>query len=148
MLKDKNRTPIQAFNDGVLAVYAVDRDGDGNESLRVKHRLLRYDERTVGLSRFYKAKQENVEISLVLRIQRHEDISTQDVAVLATGRQYSIRQVQYPKDVAPPCCDMSLERVTHDYDYIPDEHIETIRARDRFGRVLYDRLGRKLFERR
>ena len=117
MLKAKSKNPpIQAFNDGVLAVYSISRNGDGSETLTEKYGLLRYAERTVGISRYYKAKQENVEISLLLRIHRLEDISTQDVVVLSDRRQFNIRQVQYPQDIMPPCCDLSLERVTHDYD--------------------------------
>jgi len=113
---DKKGVPAQTYNDGVLAIHAVNRHGDGSETLAVKHPLLRYDERTVGMNRYYRAKQENVEVSKVLRAPRHDDISPQDVAVLQDGRQYHIRQVQYPKGVMPPSCDLSLERVAHHYD--------------------------------
>jgi len=105
----------QPLNDGVLEVYANDR-ADGVDNLTIKHGCLRYDERTVGINRYYKAKQENVEITRLLRVQRLRDISTQDIAVTEVGEQYHIRRIVYPKDVVPPCCDLSLERVTQNYD--------------------------------
>jgi len=111
--------PIQSFNDGILSVYSVERDSGGVESLIVKYPLLRYSERTAGMSRFWKAKQFNVDITKVFRIARREDISGQDVVVLPDLRQYIIKQVQYPTDVTPPCCDLSLERVEHVYGFKP-----------------------------
>ena len=116
MLENNQNPQIQVFCDGVLSINGITRHDDGSETLTVKHPLLRYDERTVGINRFYNAKQESVEISLVLRVQRHDGISTQDVAVLSDGRQFHIRQVQHPKGVSPPCCDLSLERVVRDYE--------------------------------
>jgi len=116
MLEIKRPTKIQTFNDGVLSVHEITRTDDGGESLTVKHALLRYEERTVGISRYYSARQENAEITMLLRVMRRDDISTQDIVVLHDGRQYTIRQVQYPRGIEPPCCDLSLERVTHNYD--------------------------------
>jgi len=118
MLKKINSRspPMQTFNDGVLAIYAIERHPDGSETLTPKHELLRYDERTVGIGRYYRAKHENAEITRVLRVPRHNDISTQDVAVATDGQQYNIRQVQYPKEATPACCDLSVERVTQNYD--------------------------------
>lgn len=112
----KKATEFQTFNDGFLKVYAVDDKGDGEYKLTLKHGKLRYDERTVGIDRYYKAKQDNVEITKVLRIPRLRGISTQDVAVLENGEQYHIRRAVPPQNVTPPCWDLSLERVTHDYD--------------------------------
>jgi len=108
----------QTFNDGVLKVFSVEAQDDGTEKLKLEHGKLRYEERTVGINRYYRAKQENVEISKVLRTQRLKNISTQDVAVV-DGEQYHIRRAVFPRDTVPPCWDLSLERVTHDYDFKP-----------------------------
>ena len=108
---------IQTFNDGVLKVYSLSRKTDGSEELTLKHRLLRYEERTVGVNRYYRAAQENVRITKVLRVQKLKNISTQDVVILESGEQYYVRRAVDPKNnVNPPCWDLSLERVTHDID--------------------------------
>ena len=110
----------QTFNDGVLAVYSVGQSaGDGTmprSVLLVKEKILRYDERTVGITRYWQGAQNNANISRLLRTPRRNNVSVQDVAIPNDGQQYRIRQVQYPKDVTPPCMDLSLERVDENYD--------------------------------
>ena len=109
----------QNFNDGVVSIYAVSDTGvDGGmptETLTLKH-TLRYHERTVGLNRFYTAKQANVEVKYVLRCPQLRDISTQDIAIPNDGKQYRIIQVQYPEDIVPPVMDLTLEELLQDYD--------------------------------
>lgn len=109
------KAEIQAFNDGVLSVHGIARHDDGSDTLSLKHASLRFSERTVGFSRYYAAMQENVKVEMVVRVPRHDDISTQDVVII-NGLQYEIAQVQHPKGAYPPCCDLSLMRVAHDYD--------------------------------
>jgi hypothetical protein len=68
----------QSFNDGVVNIYSVsDTSVDGGmptETLTLKQ-TLRYHERTVGLTRFYTAKQANVEVKYVLRCPRLRYVS-------------------------------------------------------------------------
>ena len=116
VMANKKKTVMQTFNDGILSICSAKDHEDGTTTLTVKHALLRYHERTVGINRYYRAKQESVEISMLVRIPWHGDVSTQDVAVLGDGRQFGIMQVQKPEGVMPPCLDISLERVVHDYD--------------------------------
>ncbi|MDL2318536.1 hypothetical protein LJC74_05610 [Eubacteriales bacterium OttesenSCG-928-A19] len=114
----KNRT--QVFNDGTCAIYSVTNGAPPGAKpvpvLAVKHSLLRYAERIVGVSRFWGARQSNVQIDKLIRVARLEDVSTQDVAVLEDGRQYDILQAQAVQDVEPPCMDLSLQRRTERYD--------------------------------
>ena len=112
------QSKAQTFNDGVVKIYAVDNiaaPGDKpKEGLTLKH-TLRFDERTVGMNRFYAALQNNVKVDMVVRTQWLADVSIQDVAVV-NDVQYKVRQVQYPSDITPPCMDLSLERLMQKYD--------------------------------
>jgi len=104
----------QAFSDGLVRIYAVTNAAEPGKKpvdrLTIKHNL-RYEQRTVGVTRYYAAMQANVQVQSVLRCPRRSDVSTQDVAVPIDGRQYRIVQVQYPPDVMPPCMDLTLEEV-------------------------------------
>ena len=109
----------QSYNDGVVAIYTVSNiasPGDMPVDKITLKETLRYEERTVGLNRFYAAMQNNVNIKYVLRAPRIRAISTLDVAVPNDGKQYKIVQIQYPKDVEPPSMDLTLEDLTAVYD--------------------------------
>ena len=112
------RNKSQTFNDGIVSIYAVSNlsaPGDKRKEGLTLKLTLRFDERTVGMNRYYAAMQNNVKVDMVIRVQRLTDISTQDVAVV-NSLQYKIKQVQYPSDVQPPCIDLSLERLVQNYD--------------------------------
>lgn len=108
---------ILAFNDGVVKIYSVENvaeDGDRpKECLKLKH-TLRYKERTVGMDRYWTAKQAQAKIDLLLRAPKLRDISTQDIAIPVDGNQYKIVQIQYPEGLN--VMDLSLERVASDYE--------------------------------
>lgn len=115
----KLKTLTQSFSDGVVNIYSVGNlASPGNmpkDGLNIKIENLRYDERTVGMSRFWTAKQEHAQIELLIRTQRINSVSSHDVAFLK-GRQYDIVQVQYPKETEPPCMDLSLQRLEVEYE--------------------------------
>lgn len=108
----------QTFNDGIVSIYSVadisEPGGMPQEGLTLK-RSLRYKERTVGISRFYSALQNNVNVSSVLRCPCLRNVSTQDIAIPNNGKQYAIRQIQYPEDIYPPVMDLTLERIEQTY---------------------------------
>jgi hypothetical protein len=110
----------QSFNDGVVQIYTVGNIAQsGNmpkEGLTLKVGPLRYKERTVGMGRFWTAMQAQAQIAQVLRVPQIRSVSTQDIAIPNDGKQYEIKQIQYPEDVDPPVMDLSLERVEADYD--------------------------------
>jgi len=110
----------QTFNDGVVNIYTVGNiapDGDmPQEGLTLKVGPLRYKERTVGMSRFWTALQNQVQVDMLLRVPLIRGVSTQDVAIPVDGQQYKIKQIQYPEDVEPPVMDLSLERIDAKYD--------------------------------
>ena len=106
---------IQTFNDGVLSIMQVklndnpDITKEQTEVLKTLHQKLYYDERTVGMSRFYQGKQADVKIDRLIRCQRLKNVATTHFAVTEDGQQYYIRQIQYPKDVEPLSMDLTLE---------------------------------------
>ena len=110
----------QTFNDGIVNIYSVSNIADPGklpkDGLKVKSSGLRYEERTVGMGRFWTAKQANARIDLLIRTPQLRSVSTLDIAIPKDGNQYKIAQVQYPKDVEPPAMDLSLQRLEVAYD--------------------------------
>lgn len=112
---------MQTFNDGVCDLYSTENVA-GAGSLPVKKLVhkegpLRYEERTVGVTRHYQALQHAETLTMILRVPRREGISALDVCIPRDGLQYEIKQVQHPADVVPPVCDLALERVVDTYDF-------------------------------
>jgi hypothetical protein len=116
----KLQTLTQAFNDGIVSIYSVGNIAEpGNmpqEGLTLKVGPLHYEERTVGMSRFWTALQANAKVEQMLRVPRINCVSPQDIAIPNDAMQYKIIQIQYPKGIEPPCMDLSLERVDSNYD--------------------------------
>lgn len=116
----KLQTQTQSFNDGVVNIYSVGNIAEpGNmpkDGLTLKVGSLHYEERTVGMSRFWTAMQAHAKVERMLRVPRMDYVSPQDIAIPIDGEQYKIIQIQYPKDVEPPSMDLSLERVDSDYE--------------------------------
>lgn len=109
----------QSYNDGVVTVYAVTDSGPpGGLPVEkpVKKAVLRYEERRLGLQRYYAGKQNQVEVERVLRTLRRRDVSSQDLAVTEDGVQYRIDLVQSAADVFPPSMDLTLTRIDQNYD--------------------------------
>lgn len=110
---------MQSYKDGVLSIYGVKNVSvPGNapvDKLILKYKVLRYDEKTVGIKRYWTAKQQKANITSLLRTPKRFDVSTNDVAVVK-GKQFKIEQVQYPEK-EPLSMDLSLSRLEVEYDY-------------------------------
>lgn len=112
------KTKAQAFNDGVVKIFAVVNiatAGSKPKEQLVLKETLHYKECTVGLTRFWTAKQASVNVKYVLRCPLLRGISTKNVAIPNDRKQYKIVQVQYPEDVFPPVMDLTLEEVSAVY---------------------------------
>lgn len=109
----------QPLDDGIISIYKVDNisePGDlPKDGLTIKISNLRYKERTVGVTRYWTALQEQERIERMIRAPRINSVTANDVATL-NGKQYEIVQVQYINDVDPPCMDLSLERLEVAYE--------------------------------
>ena len=109
-----NNQITQGFNDGIVLIYGVKDKADPGykpvEELELKVRL-RYEEQRLGINRLYLSRQNQAEISRVLRIPRIGKVSAQDAAVTEDGKQYRVDTVQSVPDVYPPSLDISLTAV-------------------------------------
>lgn len=110
-----NRKPQDdSFQDGVVKLYRKEntaRPGDMPREELVPKLTLRYRRRTVGIQRYYEAKQAQQEINEVIRCPLVSSVCARDIAVLPDEKKYLIRQVQYPEDPAVPVMDLALERL-------------------------------------
>ena len=75
-----------------------------------------YGERTVGIQRYYTARQYDDRADLLIRILRPEAgvaFAPDDYAVLADNKRYRVLQVQYLRDEDAGCdvCDITMERI-------------------------------------
>lgn len=116
-------TVTQSYNDGVVTICCVtDAAKPGfkpQPSLALKMEL-RYEERRLGLQRYYEGRQNQVQIERVLRVPQRPGLSSQDVAITEDGEQYRIDLVQTATDVYPPSMDLTLARVDQKYEVSHD----------------------------
>lgn len=113
----------QSYNDGVVRIYAVtDKAELGNKPVEAltSRVTLHYAEQRLGITRYYAAAQNAAQIERVIRVQRHPSVNAQDIAITEDGKQYRIDLVQSVEDVYPPSYDLTLARVTHDYEVTDD----------------------------
>ena len=89
----------QTYNDGICQICEVTNIAEPGEmpedGLKEKVKL-RYEERTVGMHRFWTAMQAHARIDMLIRTPRIRSINNFDVVVLPDGEQYQIKQIQYP----------------------------------------------------
>ena len=109
----------QQYNDGVVDFYAVENIAEPGykpkEGLKFKERLY-FETLRAGIDRIYAGKQNQAEIESVIRVQKRDTISSQDVAVLNNGKQYGVETVQDVTDVWPPSMDVTLKRIEQKYE--------------------------------
>lgn len=111
----------QQFNDGVVKIYSVSNIAEPGEMPVDKLTLvysLRYEERTVGITRYNQMKQSNIRVDRLLRCPLRPNVTTEYVAIPNDGKQYDIRLIQYPRDIEPPVMDLTLERRVTDYEIV------------------------------
>lgn len=112
----------QSFNDGLASIYKVGdtaSPGDMPKEGLIFKQALRYEERTVGMGRYYAALQNSIKVDFVIRCPEVRGLSEKAtdilVAVLIDGQQYKVMQIQYIEDAQPPSMDLTLERLGEDY---------------------------------
>lgn len=118
-----DRRITQSYRDGVVRIYTVtDGAAPGYQPRTVLTLLetLFYQERRVGLHRYYAGRQAQVEVERVIRTQIRPAVNPQCVAVTEDGVQYGIELVQQVQDVYPPSMDLTLVRIDQKYE-VPHE---------------------------
>ena len=122
-VRPDDRRITQSYRDGVVRIYAVtDGAAPGYQPRPVLTLLetLFYQERRVGLHRYYAGRQAQVEVERVIRTQLRPAVNPQCVAVTEDDEQYGIELVQQVQDVYPPSIDLTLVRIEQKYE-VPHE---------------------------
>lgn len=104
----------QSYNDGFLTLYSqIDIAEPGYQPTPhlLKEAELRYEERKLGIQRYYSAAQSQQRVERVLRVPRIGGINAQDVVKTHDGRMYRVELVQAVPDVFPPSLDLTLSRI-------------------------------------
>lgn len=104
----------QRYNDGVVRIYSVeDTAAPGYAPVETPtHKItLRYEERRLGISRYFYGQQNQLQIDRVLRVQRAGKITSQDIAVTEDGQNYRVDLVQSVPDVWPESMDLTLSKI-------------------------------------
>lgn len=111
-----NNAVSQTYNDGLASVYGVtDAAQPGRKP--VKQRTLKetlpFEERRVGVERFYQSRQAQARIERVLRVPKSgTGIKAQDlVTVTGSDLVYRVEQAQSVPDVYPASLDLALSCV-------------------------------------
>lgn len=118
--RPKNDSSVsQPLSDGLVNVYSV-VDAAHPGSLPVVglvHKIkLPYAEQRLGITRYYAALQNQIQVSRVVRVPRAGNVTTQDVAITEDGQPYRVDMVQSVPDLQPPCVDLTLTTIKQRYD--------------------------------
>ena len=102
------KTPIkfETFNDGFVDVYETDFN---DKIIRNTRKRYFFGNETVGIKRYYAARQNDIDIKLVIHIQKNLNITTENAAVIQSTR-YKIVQVQHFDNKNPAITVLSLEQ--------------------------------------
>lgn len=120
MWKKPNRPTAlisQPFNSGIVNIFETYNAAPTGYQPDLKLRAkisLRYDERKVGVARFYTAMQNQIQIDRLIRVQNGAPITNQDVAITEDGQLYRIEQIQTVSNVYPRSIDLSLRKIEED----------------------------------
>lgn len=100
------------FNDGVVKIFSVADVAESGflpeEELTLKL-TLPYQEKKLGVKRYYNAKQNQINVNRVIRVPLPPTrITNQDAAETEDGMRYRIDLVQVMTDTFPPCADLTL----------------------------------------
>ena len=104
----------QRYNDGVVRIYSVeDTASPGYAPVETPtHKIkLPYEERRLGITRYFSGAQNQMQIDRVLRVQRAGKVNTQDIAVTEDGQNYRVDLVQSVFDVWPESVDLTLSKI-------------------------------------
>ena len=109
----------QNFSDGIVTIYSIrNTAAPGRKPVEAltEKAALRYEERRMGIQRYYAGSQNQTKIQRVIRTPRAANVNSQDIAVTEDGRRYRIDLVQTTQDVFPPSQDLTLVELTQEYE--------------------------------
>lgn len=114
-----NNAITQSYNDGVVSIYTVEdvaQPGYQPKPEKTLKVVLRYEEQRLGIHRYYSARQNQIDVQRVIRVQKSVPINNQDLAETEDGRKYRIDLVQSVSDVFPASLDLTLAAVKQGVD--------------------------------
>ena len=102
----------QSYNDGVVEIFSITDTAENGYFPQVSYDsvvTLPYQERKLGISRYYSAKQNQINVNRVIRVPAPSAaITNQNVAETEDGVYYRIDLVQIVPDVWPRSYDLTL----------------------------------------
>lgn len=111
---------FEVFGDGLLTICETDE----RKLVKTKIEHIRFGNKTVGVTRFWKAKTTGNKIdrlvSIPLSVMRTIEIEVQNVVIVENEKsdssgQYKIIQMQPKYDTEPPAMYLSLEKLVHPF---------------------------------
>lgn len=99
------------FNDGIVKIYKKVNVADKGNTPKyelIERGNLRFMYRTIGLQRDFYAKQDNVQLSYLIRCLS-ANITTNDIAVI-DDETYMISRIQHPEGHTPKVMDLELSK--------------------------------------
>lgn len=108
------------FDDGILEIYKTSNAATAGSkpvtALELKDKYyFGYDE--LGVTRYYQAMQVNQKIDCVVSVPGWNDIKVEDICILESGQQYTVKMVQPTTDEnGLRIMRLTLEGVEHDYE--------------------------------
>ena len=103
----------QCYNDGIANVFTVSNGAaPGYQPIeRLTPKIsLHYEERKLGLQRYYEGLQNQIRAERVIRVPHAGGVTSQDVVIDERGREYRVDLVQFVPDVYPLSDDLTLVR--------------------------------------
>lgn len=107
------------LDDGVLKIFALKNgtsDGTMPSEVLDFKTAVKYGVSTLGVTRYYAAKQAGVEISCVVDVYADRQIRVNDIAVFEDGQQTRIGMIQPYKDDGVLFYKLTLERIDSCYE--------------------------------
>lgn len=105
-MKLKTQIEFEMFNDGNVRIYETD---ENDNIIPETYKNFRFGEEKVGITRFYSAKQNDVEISRVIHVHKCSQLRT-DMAAVINSTRYKIEQIQHDSLKNPPITIISLSQ--------------------------------------
>ncbi len=105
-MKLKTQIEFETFNDGNVRIYETD---ENDNIISNKFHNFRFGEEKVGITRFYSAKQNDIEISKVIHVHKCLELRT-DMAAVINSTRFKIEQIQHDSFKNPPITILSLSQ--------------------------------------
>ena len=105
-MKIKTNPEFLEFNDGTVRIYDTD---DNDSIITATGRSHQFGNEKIGITRYYAARQDDIELDKVIHIHRSIGVTTESAAVIGKTR-YKIEQVQQEPYSNPPSTILSLSQ--------------------------------------